>query len=412
MTTLNVEYNGDDDYNSLQANLPITVSSSGSIKPTLTMVPPTTTANFPFSTTVTISGPSGNPVPTGTVTLSSPGFLYPATQPLTNGSAVLTISCCLIGGQDTLTATYLGDDNYTAGTASANVNVISQTNILFPTFPPPISVNQSLSVTVTVESGFTNLTTPPTGTITFSSGSYSSSPVQLSAGSASITIPGNSLSVGTDTLTANYSGDTNYESSTNFEYVTISAGPPGLILAGTAVTLAPGATTGNTSTITATPSNGFTGSVALTAAITASPTGAQDPPTLSFGATTPVSITGTSAGSATLTITTTPATASSLVYPRGSTTPWYLVGGSTLACILLFWAPTRGRNWRITLGMGMLFAALAGGLFACGGGSGGGGGGGGGGTSNLGTTAGTYTITLTGTSGSTTETGTVTLTVQ
>ena len=37
---------------------------------------------------------------------------------------------------------------------------------------------------------------------------------------------------------------------------------------------------------------------------------------------------------------------------------------------------------------------------------------GGGGTSNPGTTAGTYTITVTGASGAPTETGTVTLTVQ
>jgi len=55
--------------------------------------------------------------------------------------------------------------------------------------------------------------------------------------------------------------------------------------------------------------------VAMTAALTVSPNGAQDLPTVSFGTTTPVNITGTSAGTATLTITTTAPTSSTLVYP-------------------------------------------------------------------------------------------------
>jgi hypothetical protein len=63
------------------------------------------------------------------------------------------------------------------------------------------------------------------------------------------------------------------------------------------------------------------------------------------------------------------------------------------------------------LGMFVLLAALAGGVFACGsGGNGGGGGGGSGG--NSGTTAGNYTIAVTGASGSISETGTVALSVQ
>jgi hypothetical protein len=59
--------------------------------------------------------------------------------------------------------------------------------------------------------------------------------------------------------------------------------------------------------------------------------------------------------------------------------------------------------------MMMLVVGLTGGVLACGGASGGGG------CTPVtypGTTAGAYTITVTGTSGATTATGTVTLTVQ
>jgi hypothetical protein len=181
--------------------------------------------------------------------------------------------------------------------------------------------------------------------------------------------------------------------------------PPAFTVSGTAVTVSPGSTTGNTSTITVTPSGGFTGSVALTAALTSSPTGAQYPPTLSFGSTIPVSITGAGAGTATLTITTTAVTSAALAYPKHHAVPWYAAGGAALACMLLFGIPAK-RRWRTMIGMLALLVALTGGILACGGG------GGGGGTSNAGTTAGTYAITLTAQSGATTKTGTVSLTVQ
>lgn len=180
-----------------------------------------------------------------------------------------------------------------------------------------------------------------------------------------------------------------------------------LTISGTAVIVTPGATTGNNSTITVTPASGFNGSVTLTAVITTSPTGAVDTPTLSFGSTSPVSITGTTPGTATLTITTTAASNAALVHPKLPGNPWYAAGGAMLACLLLFGIPARRRGWRTMLGMLALFGALSGGVFACGGG-----GNAGGGTSNPGTTAGTYTITVTGTSGTLTATTPITLTVQ
>ena len=98
---------------------------------------------------------------------------------------------------------------------------------------------------------------------------------------------------------------------------------------------------------------------------------------------------------------------------KHSGVPSYAAGGATLACTLFFGIPARRRSWQTMLGMLMLLITLAGSVFACGGGGGStGGGGGGGGMSNPGTTAGTYTVTVTGTSGATTATGTVTLTVQ
>jgi len=88
------------------------------------------------------------------------------------------------------------------GTSAATVTVTPAANT--------VSSSQSLNVTVTVSSSTPGLTTPPTGTVTLSSGSYTSSGTLNSSGSYTFTIPGGSLSVGPDTLTAAYSGDSLY----------------------------------------------------------------------------------------------------------------------------------------------------------------------------------------------------------
>ncbi len=191
---------------------------------------------------------------------------------------------------------------------------------------------------------------------------------------------------------------------------TINLPTPAFAVSGPGVTFARGATTGNTSIITVTPVGGFTGSVVLTAAITSGPTGAQYPPNLSFGSTSPVSISGATAGAATLTISTTAPSSAALILPKRTGVPWYAAGGAALACLLLLGIPARRCRWETMIGMLLLLVALTGGVIACGGG--GSGGIGGGGMTNPGTTAGTYTVAVTGISGATTATGTVTLTVQ
>jgi hypothetical protein len=303
------------------------------------------------------------------------------------------------------------------GSAQAPVVCLTSASIIPPTpavtvtpASSSITTTQSLGVTVTVNGGSGNPT--PTGSVTLSGGTYTSTAIPLSSGSAAFTIPAGSLALGGNILLAFYMPDSN--SSSIYGYVTGASTPvtvttpvqASFALTSTVVNVAQGATSGNTSTITVTPADGFTGSVALTAAVTSSPAGAQYPPTLSFGSTSPVSITGTNAGTATLTISTTAATSAGLVQPRSNGIPWLASGGATVVCILILGIPVRRRGWRSTLSMMALLFAISSGVLACGGGGNSGGGG------VSGTTPGTYTITVTGTSGTLAETGTVSLIVK
>ncbi|MGO8788455.1 MAG: hypothetical protein ACLQVL_13890, partial [Terriglobia bacterium] len=212
--------------------------------------------------------------------------------------------------------------------------------------------------------------------------------------------PAGSLAPGVDVLSVEYLGG-NYLVVDGTASVTVTAATPSFAITGTAVTVTPGPIA--ISTITVTPAGGFTGSVALTAAVTTSPNGAQSPPTVSFGSTSPVSITGTAAGTATLQIGTTPSGCApgNLIDLR---VPWYPTGGAALACLLFFGLAGQRRSRRRMFATLALLATLACGVLACGGGS----------TGNCppATTAGTYIVTVTGTSGSTTATGTVTINVQ
>jgi hypothetical protein len=205
--------------------------------------------------------------------------------------------------------------------------------------------------------------------------------VTLSSGSYSITIPANSLSAGSDTLTVYYSGDINYATGTGTANVTVTQSIYALA-ATTPATIAPGGTA--TSTVTVSSANGYSGTVTLSCALTTYPNGATGLPTCS-GVNTTQSVGGTGA---TFTVYTAGAS-SALIWPKlGNGKGWLGAGGGAVLAFLMFLGiPARRRSWRSMLGVLAVMAAL-GSLAGCGGGGGGGG--------NSGTTAGSYTFTVTG----------------
>ncbi len=404
-TTVTAQYSGDLYYEPNTATGTVNTIGSGTLKPVITVTGPTGVTNYPISISVSVKGASGSPTPTGNV--SFPTLNNNPSAPLTNGVANFVVQSGLFDGDNKVYASYLGDSNYTNGNAFTTITLITHTKPYFQNFAPAIAVGDPLSVTLIVRDPSFPVGPAPTGTVTFTCGSYTSSPVTVVGSIASVTIPGNSLAVGSDTLTASYSGDVNYTPASVSESVPVMQ--PGFTISAPTTIVGAGATSGNTSLITVLPNGGFIGSVALTAAITNSPAGAVNLPTLSFGSTSPVSITGVAPATATLTISTKAPTTAGVHIPARPGSLWYTAGGTALGFIVLFGVPARLRRWRNLLGALALFVVLASGMVACGGG----GGGGGGVVKHTipGTTPGTYTVNVTGTSGALTTVGTVMVTV-
>jgi N-acetylneuraminic acid mutarotase len=338
--------------------------------------------------------------------------------------------------------TYSAAQTVTISDTSSNATIYYTTDgITTPTInstkytgPIIVSTNETIQA-IAIASGFsssavasaTYTISPPAATPIFSlaAGTYSAvQTVTITDTSSNATIYYTTDGITTPTINSTkYTGPIIVSTTETIQAIAIAPGfsssavasatytiTPNFTISGTAVTVTAGTTSGNTSIVSLTPVGGFTGSVALTAVITSGPSGGIQP-TLSFGSTTPVSFTGATAGTATLTITTTASSTTQCTSENRMQQgiPWYSGGGVVLACVLLFGIPARRHSWLKMLGISLLLVALAGGAMACGGG--------GGGTACspttiAGTMPGSYTITVTGASGSITSTGIVNLTVQ
>jgi hypothetical protein len=381
-------YQGDTNFSSSTSNTVTQVVNKATPTVTVTPVPSSITTAQATVVTVAVAATTGNSAPTGSVVLSGGGYTSAATT-LTAGSAPINVPAdALATGTDTLTATYTPDSTssstYTTAMGSNTVSVTAVPSFTLSnggniTFAAGATTGNTSSISASPTNGFTGtvnlscaVTTIPTGAVSPATCGVTSSVNVTGAGPANATVTVTTTSTTTPGAYAvTVTGTSGSISQNTVVGVTVSAyvPPPSYALSNSgSITVTPGATTGNTATITVTPSGGFTGSVALTAALASSPTGASDLPTFSFGSTTPVNITTASAGTGTLTVTTTAATTGALTKPALPGSPWYAAGGATLACLLLLFSlPSQRKRWRTILGMLLLLASVTAGIVSCGG---------------------------------------------
>jgi hypothetical protein len=340
----------------------------------------TTVGNYTFGITATAaSTPSVTGSSTAELTVSSsPTFALAG-----SGSASYTRGATT-GNTTTVTATAF---NGYRGTVYLVCTSVPLTAVSGPVSTyPECDVPNSITVGGTAPTSFT-LTVSATG-----------NPAYPVAGVYLLTL------TGYDSASADITSQTAIELTVGAPYAALFFSNSG------SIAVNPGATTGNSSTITILPVGGFTGTVNLRCVVGTSMSGNSDLPTCTIPGS--VVISGTSAATAALTVSTTAATSSALV-PHSR---YLRFGGLTtvLAVVFFFGLPSKRRRWMRVVGAIVLAVSI--GALGCGGGGGGGsgGGGGGGGGGNPGTTPGAYTVLVIGAdaaTGNITAQTTVTLTV-
>ena len=202
-------YSGDTNFSSGTSNAVTETVAKGSAAGTLTAS--TTTPTFGQNVTLTDTLPLGNNfAPTGTVTFYSGTAILGTGSLNSSGVATLTTGS-LPAGTDSVTAVYDGDTNFSAGTSNAlSIAVAKDTGAdTLTTSNPAPSYGQAITFTDTLPAVNGVV---PTGTVTFSSGSTSLGTSTVNA-SGVATLTTGALPVGTDSVIANYGGDTNYAAS-------------------------------------------------------------------------------------------------------------------------------------------------------------------------------------------------------
>ena len=255
--SLTAVYSGDSNFTSSTSTaVPVTVQQASS-STAVTYFPVSPVAGQSVTLTATVSAASpGSGTPTGTVQFLN-GTDVLGTSNLTNGVATFTATT-LATGSNSITAQYLGDSNFTGGT-SPTVTVTlaaTPTSTTTVTYTPSSPVyGNSVTLTATVASTTTGT---PTGTVQFFNGTTSLGTATLSSGTA--TLAPTVLPTGANSVTAVYSGDSNFTASTS-PVVTVTV-----------------AQISTSTVLTYTPSNPSYGqSVTLTATITPSTTGPAAP---------------------------------------------------------------------------------------------------------------------------------------
>ncbi|HEX6393682.1 MAG TPA: Ig-like domain-containing protein, partial [Acidimicrobiales bacterium] len=229
MHSITAIYNGDSNY--------APSSPSGALSENVNTIPSTTTiaGNGPspstygqsvsFTATVT---PSSGSAPTGTVTFADGGTAICSNVPVSPSGKNATASCAtnaLGAGKHTITATYSGDGSYSQSTSAAGA---SQTVDQAPTTTSLTSTvsaaaaGQTFTATVTPNSP---VPTSPTGSVAFADNQapIAGCAAQPLGADGTATCSVGNLSVGNHSISATYSGDTNFVGSASAQNQLVQA---------------------------------------------------------------------------------------------------------------------------------------------------------------------------------------------
>jgi hypothetical protein len=195
---------------SASAPLVQTVSkTSVSIALTSAPNPSTFGQGVAFTVQVQSAGGAVGAAPSGTVSLSD-GTINLGTVRLDNNGAAILTAASLTAGTHVITASYAGDANFTGGSSNPYSQVVNKavTGTLLASSANPATVATAVTLSATVTAG----AAIPSGTVAFFDGTQQIGSGQLDSSGKAV-VPISTLSIGSHSFTAAYSGNTNFAAS-------------------------------------------------------------------------------------------------------------------------------------------------------------------------------------------------------
>ena len=213
--SITAKYNGDSNYTaSASAAVTQSVNQSGS---STVLVSNANPSSFGQAVTFTATvQPSYSGTPSGNVTFFDGGNSLGSIS-LSGASAQLTLANFSLGSHS-INAKYSGDSNFTASTSAPVAQSVNQaaTSTTVSSNANPSAYGQVVTFTATVAPGYNGT---PTGNVTFFDGNTSLGNANLSGGIATFDTQATALSAGSQSITAKYSGDSNFLTSTSTFFV-------------------------------------------------------------------------------------------------------------------------------------------------------------------------------------------------
>ncbi len=165
-------------------------------------------------------------LPRGFVTFTVDGVAQ-APVAVVNNKASVNVSKSAVGNI-VVTAKYSGDANFGDSVSTEFTQAVAKSNSTTTVTAPSTSVfNQSITISAAISSGGSTAT----GTVVFKIDGVAKPAVSVVSGGASLTLPAGSLSVGSHTIVAEYSGDANLNSSVSTTAsITIGKAPSSITL--------------------------------------------------------------------------------------------------------------------------------------------------------------------------------------
>jgi hypothetical protein len=211
--SITAKYVGDTNFNASTSSAVTVAVAQASSTTALTTSPNPSANDATVTLTATVAAVSpATTTPTGTVEFFN-GSTSLGTATLSGGVATLNTTALTTVGADSLTAQYQGDTNYLGSTSTAVTQTVLQgTTTTVASAPNPTVFGETVALTANVSANTAGVATP-TGTVQFFSGSTSLGIVVLSSGVA--TLDTTALATGSDSITAQYAGNSTYAASTS-----------------------------------------------------------------------------------------------------------------------------------------------------------------------------------------------------